>query len=310
MNVKYIAAGERVRRELILLFCFLLSLPASSMAQSFPRESAFTAPFIDALAAATSAGQAIHENPFARGSEADWTPAQSPPMIPPIGSCRWPVSSLRLSFTSPVVPHPWTSLGSAILVLDHWIPSATEQHWELVPASTGLSYAEQSSIPYERASHTLCQLPLCESPGFRLPRAQSGASSDDAGKPLTSPKMFAGDVLHDEARIWKFPWEVAHGHHWKPALAFTLATAGLIELDPHDAPYFRRTSTFSGFNATFGSLNTGLSEGFFPVGFFLAGHLRKDAYMERTALLAGEALADAEIVSEVMKNVDRRLRPR
>lgn len=32
--------------------------------------------------------------------------------------------------------------------------------------------------------------------------------------------------------------------------------------------------------------------------------------MERTALLAGEALVDAEIVSEVMKNVTRRSRPR
>jgi len=100
------------------------------------------------------------------------------------------------------------------------------------------------------------------------------------------------------------------GRHWKPALAFTLATAGLVELDPHDTPYFRRTDTFSGFNQVFSSLNTGLSEGLFPFGFFLAGHVRNDSYMERTALLSAEALADAQIVSVVMKNVSRRLRPR
>jgi hypothetical protein len=50
--------------------------------------------------------------------------------------------------------------------------------------------------------------------------------------------------------------------------------------------------------------------GLFPCGFFLAGTARKDVYAEKTASLAGQALADAEIVSEVMKNVDRRLRPR
>lgn len=150
----------------------------------------------------------------------------------------------------------------------------------------------------------------CPTPGLRLGDARAAVPGGSQVQPLTTPKLFAGDVLHDEERIWKFPWGVVHGRHWKPALAFTVATAGLVELDPHDAPYFRRTTTFSGFNDVFSSLNTGFGEGLFPVGFFLAGHLRKDTHMERTALLAGEALVDAEAVSEVMKNVDRRLRPR
>jgi membrane-associated phospholipid phosphatase len=133
---------------------------------------------------------------------------------------------------------------------------------------------------------------------------------ESTGDPLTTPKLFVGDILHDQASIWKFPWQVAHRHHWKPALAFTAATVGLVELDPHDTPYFRHTGTYSGFNQTFSSLNTGLGEGLFPVALILAGHIQEDAYMERTALLAGEALADAEIVSEIMKNVGRRRRPR
>jgi len=139
--------------------------------------------------------------------------------------------------------------------------------------------------------------------------ATPAAVPDNAGGALTTPKQFLGDIVHDQAEIWKFPWGVAHGRHWKPALAFTVATAGLVELDPHDTPYFRRTQTFSGFNSTFSSLNTGLGEGLFPVAFFLAGRARKDVYEEKTALLAGQALADAEILSEIMKNVNRRLRP-
>jgi membrane-associated phospholipid phosphatase len=134
--------------------------------------------------------------------------------------------------------------------------------------------------------------------------------SGGRGQLLTTPKHFVGGIVHDQESIWKFPWDVAHGRHWKPALAFTLATASLVELDPHDTPYFRRTQSFSGFNGTFSSFNTGLGEGLFPAAFFLVGRERKDRRMEKSALLAGEALADAEILSEIMKNIDRRLRPR
>jgi membrane-associated phospholipid phosphatase len=144
-----------------------------------------------------------------------------------------------------------------------------------------------------------------------LPDLSASATvPDNAREAPTAPRLFLHDVLRDEKQSWKFPWEAAHGHHWKPALAFTLATAALVELDPHDTPYFRRTQHFAGFNQTFSSFNAGLSEGLFPAAFFLIGRTRKDSYAEKTALLAGEALADSEIVSEAMKNVDRRLRPR
>jgi len=142
------------------------------------------------------------------------------------------------------------------------------------------------------------------------PMTAQSLPSSRASEPLGTPKSFVRDIAHDQERIWKFPWEAAHGHHWKPTAAFIGATAGLVELDPHDAPYFRRTCSFTGFNRSFSALNTGLGEGLFPVAFFLAGHSRKDTYAEKTALLAGEALSNGEIVSEVMKNVSRRLQPR
>jgi membrane-associated phospholipid phosphatase len=155
----------------------------------------------------------------------------------------------------------------------------------------------------------LSQSRICQAPSVQPPGSQSAVPSGGRGESLTTPKLFVADILHDQARIWKFPWDVAHGRHWRPSLTFVVATAGLVELDPHDTPYFQRTQSFVGFNHTFSSLNTGLGEELFPVVFFLAGRARKDAYAEKSALLAGEALADAEILSEVMKNVDRRLRP-
>lgn len=118
-----------------------------------------------------------------------------------------------------------------------------------------------------------------------------------------------GDILHDQKRIWTFPSDVAHGRHAKLVALFAVTTAGLVVLDPHDTPYFRRTQRFAGFNRTFSGLNTGLGEGLFPGALFLAGLLRDDAYAKQTALLAGEGLIDAEVVSAVMQNVTRRLRP-
>ncbi len=86
-------------------------------------------------------------------------------------------------------------------------------------------------------------------------------------------------------------------------------TAGLVALDPHDTPYFRRTASFGDFNKVASGRNTALGTAIFPLTFYALGLARKDSYAQQTALLAGEAAADAEILTTVMKNVDRRLRP-
>jgi membrane-associated phospholipid phosphatase len=46
-----------------------------------------------------------------------------------------------------------------------------------------------------------------------------------------------------------------------------------------------------------------------PLSFYGLSFLRHDSYGKQTALLVGEAVADSEIVTTVMKDVDRRLRP-
>lgn len=80
-------------------------------------------------------------------------------------------------------------------------------------------------------------------------------------------------------------------------------------LDPAESAYFRRTSAFHGFNNTFSGNATGLGTIAAPVSLYAFGLVRKDSKMQSTALLAGEAVADAEIVTTVLKDATRRVRP-
>jgi len=83
----------------------------------------------------------------------------------------------------------------------------------------------------------------------------------------------------------------------------------MVALDPHDTPYFRRTDTFTDFNRVFSGRNTALANTIFPLSFYALALARKDKYAQNTALLAGEAVLDAQFLTFVMKHVDRRLRP-
>ncbi len=130
------------------------------------------------------------------------------------------------------------------------------------------------------------------------------------GERAVSWRLLAPNIAHDQKTAWLFPGQVVRGRHWKPALALTAAAAGIVLLDPHDTPYFRRTSAFDGFNRVASGRHTGIGVGTLPLAFYLASFARHDAYGRPTALLAGEALADSELVALAMKNIDRRLRPR
>ena len=117
------------------------------------------------------------------------------------------------------------------------------------------------------------------------------------------------NMIQDQKQIWLFPVVVAHGHHLAPALAVAGITAGLVALDERNMNYFRRTQTFSGFNRVFSGSNTSLGMEAFPAAFYIIGLARKDSYAQHTVLLAGEAVLDSEILTTVMKDVDRRFRP-
>jgi membrane-associated phospholipid phosphatase len=99
------------------------------------------------------------------------------------------------------------------------------------------------------------------------------------------------------------------GQGWIPTAAVLGTTAGLIALDPTEAAYFRRTPSFRGFNNIFTGNATVFGMIAAPASLYVIGLVRKDAKMQRTALLAGEAVADAEIVTTVLKDATKRVRP-
>jgi membrane-associated phospholipid phosphatase len=123
-------------------------------------------------------------------------------------------------------------------------------------------------------------------------------------------KQFPSNFAQDQKRLWLFPKSLAQGKHWEPAAAFILGTGALVALDPHDAPYFRRTQTFSGFNRIASSRNTAASMAIVPAAFYAFGLARHDEYMQKTVQLAGEAVLDGEVLNVVMRDVSRRLPPR
>jgi len=117
------------------------------------------------------------------------------------------------------------------------------------------------------------------------------------------------NLISDQERIWSFPATLVQGQSWIPTAAVLGTTAGLMARDPSEAAYFRRTSSFRGFNNILTGNATVVGTIVAAASLYVIGLVRKDAKMQRTALLAGEAVADAEIVTTVLKDAARRVRP-
>jgi len=142
----------------------------------------------------------------------------------------------------------------------------------------------------------------------QVPDAPAAAPSSDAGRPVRW-RSLATNIGSDQKKIWLFPTQVVRGRHVWPTLAVVAATAALIATDAHTAPHFRNTDVFHGFNSVFTSTATNMGTLVAPVALYAAGFLAKDQYARHTAILAGEAVADCEILSVIAKDIDRRRRP-
>jgi PAP2 superfamily len=197
-------------------------------------------------------------------------------------------------------------------------PSGTEQSWRIVKRHcVGLPKVREAIHRFEA---TLLLLLAC---GVLQPgRAQSATSdrtqppSSPASSPSPSPERsiswvkLGPNVLHDQKDIWLFPVSVARGHHLKPTLILIGITAGLVAgVDNPSGRYFQNTQTFNGFNNVFSGKNTSIAMFAVPSAVYDVGLLRKDHYAQHTFLLAGEAVIDSEILTTVMKDIDRRLKP-
>ena len=122
-------------------------------------------------------------------------------------------------------------------------------------------------------------------------------------------KLLFPNLLNDQKRIWFFPAQLGHERNWLPSAAVVGTVAGLIALDPTEGSYFRQSSTFKGFNNIFSGNATVIGTVVAPVSLYAIGLIRKDSKMQRIALFAGEAVVDSEILTTVLKDATRRLRP-
>jgi membrane-associated phospholipid phosphatase len=156
-------------------------------------------------------------------------------------------------------------------------------------------------------------------PGQNPPTSQPTPPNPSAAPPATpatlpvsrpvSWKLLLPNILDDQKRVWTFPARLVQGQNWIPTFAVLGTTAGLVALDPTEGSYFRRTSTFRGFNNVFTGNATVVGTILAPVTLYAVGLVRRDSKMQQTALFAGEAVADVEILTTFLKDTTKRVRP-
>ncbi len=151
-----------------------------------------------------------------------------------------------------------------------------------------------------RLSWLLIILPLLSSAGI----AQDQTSSCDFNR----PQHCAVDVLHDQAGIWTSPTRIK-GHDLLWIVPFVAATGIAIHYDARamrqlgsDPNTISTAKSISNWGAIYVPLGT------IGIG-YLAGVERHDSHLRRTAILAGEAVADALILDEGLKYLTNRERP-
>lgn len=129
------------------------------------------------------------------------------------------------------------------------------------------------------------------------------------GQRDVSLRQLPANFLKDQKNLWLFPEKLAQGRHWLPTIAVVGVTTGLLAADPHDVSYFRTTTTFHGFNSAMSGTATALEIGLVPTAFYIIGRTSGHPYAEKTALFAGESVADSIVIYGVINAVSRRLRP-
>jgi len=105
------------------------------------------------------------------------------------------------------------------------------------------------------------------------------------------------------------PGPTCKGSTLVATVAVVATTAGLIAADPYVESAFNRTTAFRGFDRAFSSKVTGDEIIAIPTALYLFGLGSRDSYMQKTALFAGEAIFDSEVIREAMNSLTTRLSP-
>ncbi|MDE3178475.1 MAG: phosphatase PAP2 family protein [Acidobacteriota bacterium] len=113
----------------------------------------------------------------------------------------------------------------------------------------------------------------------------------------------------EQAAIWSFPRILWQGKYRLPTALFLLVTGLFFMIDPRDPSYFRNTHAFSAFNTVVSGEHAAVAMWAVMISALVIGLLRRDRYLTRTFLFAFEAILSSEIFTQVLKGIDRRLRP-
>ena len=147
-------------------------------------------------------------------------------------------------------------------------------------------------------------------------QTDSATSSNPPSSPALSSERpinwlkLAPKMASDQKLIWTFPVTLASGRYLKPTLILAGITAGIVaSVDVPSGKYFQRTQSFAGFNRALSGANTSAAMFVAPSVFYGVSLLRKDTYGQHTFLFAGEAVLDSEVLTTVMKDLDRRMKP-
>jgi membrane-associated phospholipid phosphatase len=143
----------------------------------------------------------------------------------------------------------------------------------------------------------------------QLQTTPDSASPTASQERMVSWKTIVPDLARDQRRVWSFPSVALRSKSRLPVLGVLAGTAALLMLDAKTAESVRGTNVFNGFNRGLSGRNTALATLAVPASLLGVGLIRRASYTQQTALLAGEAVADTEILTTVLKAVDRRLRP-
>jgi membrane-associated phospholipid phosphatase len=156
----------------------------------------------------------------------------------------------------------------------------------------------------------LISLPVCtlaQDVNENTSRSFSSALTQDFN---TYARNTAKDMLADQFQIWTFPKNLKKKKVLLPTLAVVGITSGLVAgADRPSANFFRHTQTFQGFNQTLSGNNTKLAMLALPAVYYGLGLVKQDSYARETAVLAGEAAIDAQLVTLATKRITGRLSP-
>jgi membrane-associated phospholipid phosphatase len=177
------------------------------------------------------------------------------------------------------------------------------------PAANCQTLTEPDPQPPSETS--LNALPDAPSPQATTPSpatAPAATASQLAVKDEPTLRKTPIHILKDQAAIWSSPAHL-HDRDFAYLIPLGLATTLAITTD-HQV-----MSTMVSQNASFNNLNVEASDGLVggfiaaPVVLYTLGHIHHDDHATETAVLAGEAMVDGLVVSEVLKEVSLRERP-